>query len=483
MKIGGTASLQLFTVQDDIQREIKVLSTDRMLTKLGLSKPERKIVQGYDMPVIPVQDDFFLFPFRQLSQTIVGGGSWKATDFSADGVLKKSKKLLVGKPAYLNHNQQVGKEIGTIGDAEWAEPYKHSSGIMVPAGIEAPFILDKNVGDNSDLIRKMMAPISPVQCCSVSVFFDWEASHEFKDQSDFYWQIGNMIDEEMVRRNVTKIIDYVESSLVWMGADPFARLLDDNGKVVSIDRTAMYAKNQFADEPDNRKFDSERTYFVFDCFDKEKFLHLSASSSKKTDPKPKDTVMFPDEILAFLAVGFGITVEDIKAGKLDKAKADKFKIVSADSFAAMKTKTDFDVLVGEKKVSDDALAALKLDKTKVDADLVAMTSEKAKLEPLAKVGENVLTLAKAEAKRVYTIFAKEKAEKVILDELEAETDMVKLDAKIKTFGGKAITEFGGKCAKCGGTDINFRSSTSKEEDHETKPGVNQSMEDRAYIND
>lgn len=467
-KFGGHASLTLFNVQGEIEKEIKILSTERMLEKLGLSKPAKRTVQGFDLPLVPSQEDYFMFPFRHLSATTVGGGSYKATDFSKDGVLKRSTSKLKGKPAYLNHYQEVGKEVGVVGDTEYVQGYKHSSGLLVPAGIEGPYILDSKLEGNADLIRKLSAPISPIQSCSVSVIFEWEASHEFEREGDFYFHLGEMLDDEMVRRIVTNIIDYAESSMVWMGADPYAKMLDEKGKIINIDRTAAFAKQSFSQAGDPNKFDTSRRIYVFDCLDKEKFLHLSKANEKPQDPKTENIITMDEKLLAFLATSFGVTVEDLKANKFDTAKAEKFKILPIDSFSKLKSEEDFTKLTNEKKVVDDALAALKLEKATVDQTVVTLTTEKTNLEKresLAKVGESVLKAAKDEAKRVYGIFSKGKPEKVIEDELAAETDMVKLEAKIKTFGGQAVTEFGGHCAACGSKDIKFRNSVNKDDNN------------------
>jgi hypothetical protein len=455
-KTGGTGSLTLFNVQGDVEKEIRVLSTERMLQKLGLSKPEKKTVQSFDVPLVPVQEDFFLFPFRQLSATTVGGGSYKATDFSRDGVLKRSTSKLNGKPAYLNHNQSVGQEVGVIGECEYVASYKHN-GIVIPAGVEGPFMIDSKL--NPDLVRKMSSPISPIQCCSVSVIFEWEASHEFEREGDFYWHLGEIIDDEMVRRVAVDIVDYAESSLVWLGADPYARMLDDKGKVVSIDRSAAFTKNKFSDEPDNRKYESSARYFVFDCLDQEKFLHLSTSSEKfSKNPKPEKEIPMKEEVIIFFAAMFGTTPEKLKSGEFTKADAEKFTVKPTAEFAKMKSEDDF------KKVSDELTllktekANLETEKNNLTTEKANLATEKAKLEPLSKVGSSVLANAKAEAKRLYGIFSKGKEDAAIVAELENEADLDKLDSKIKMFGGHSVTEYGATCSECGSTKVNFRQS-------------------------
>jgi hypothetical protein len=461
MRSEGKGSLSLFNIQSGIDKELNLLGAHRIYEKLGMAKPEAKIVQSFEMPLIPKQEDFFLFPFRHLSATTVGGGTYKATDFSKEGVLKKAYSLLRGKPAYMNHIQLIGQGIGTIGDTEWVPQYKNSKGDLVPGGIEGPFVIDGIL--HPELVRQLSAPVSPIDSCSVTVAFEWEASHEFEHDSDFFWHLGEIIKDgdghdEMVRRIVTKILAFEESSLVWMGADPFAKMLNDKGEVINIDRAAAYAKNKFSADRNNAKWDPAAKYFVVDCLDKDFLLHLSKSIIDLEKPKPEKTHHMNEELLLFLAAGFGITVEDLKAGKFEKTKFEKFKIVPTESFAKMKTSEDFEKEVTAKTKVEGELATTKTELTKVQGEKVALETQLTASKALADIGTAQLKAAKDECKRIYGIFAKGKEDKTIADEIEAETSIVKLDAKIKMFGGSAISEFGGKCGECGSSNINFRSS-------------------------
>lgn len=459
-KAEGKGKLCLFNIQGEVERQLQIAARERLFESLGLAKPEKKTLQRFDIPIIPKQGDFMLFPFRQLSATIVGAGTYKATDFSKDNVLKRSTPLLMGRPAYLNHMQIVGKEVGTIGDPEWSGGYKNSKGEPVPAGIEAPFVIDSVL--EPELCRKMSSPISPIDSCSVTVIFEWEASHEFERDGDFYWHLGETIDDEMVRRIATKIIAYEESSLVWLGADPFAKMLDDKGQVINIDKAGAFAKHKLADNPDQAKYDPERKFYVFDCLDSEKFLHLSKSIAKFIEPKTENVINMNEELLAFLAAKFGCTVEELKTGKFDKAKAEKFTIVAADSFAKMKTSEDFEKEVQAKAAAETKITTLTSEVETLKADKTKLEGEKASLAPMATVGTNVLTAAKDEAKRIYGIFSKGKPDATITAEIEGETDFTKLEKKIEMWGGKAVSEFGGSCAKCGHKEIKFRNSVPKE---------------------
>jgi hypothetical protein len=466
MKSEGKGSLSLFNIQSDVEKELRVLSAERIFEKLGLEKPKtQKKVGSFDMPLIPKQEDFFLFPFRHLSETVVGAGTYKATDFSKDGVLKRGTKLLTGRPAYLNHVQLVGQEIGVVGDTEWVNAYKNSKGVNVPGGIEAPFVIDSVL--NADLVRKLSSPVSPIDSCSVTVVFEWEASHEFEHDNDFWWHLGQIIkddegEEAMVRRIVTKILSFEESSLVWMGADPYAKILSNNGEVINIDRAAAYAKNKFSTDPDNAKWDTNRRLFVFDCLDKDFILHLSKSIPEPERPKPEKYINMDKDLLEFLASHFKTSVDKIQNGQFKKADAEKFSVVDAAGFAKMKSGEEFDTVSKDKTTAETRVTELTsevatLKKAKGDLETEVTTSK-----TFVELGKNTLKAAKDEAKRVYGILAKGKEDKTITDELEAETSIEKLNAKIKLFGGQVVGEFGGTCGKCGSKDISFRSSVPTE---------------------
>jgi len=459
--------LTLFRVQSDTDKLLQEQAAKRIFESMGLELPkDRKTsAQSFDIPLIPKKEDFYMFPFRHISATIVGGGSWKATDFSEGTVLKKSTSLLRDKPAYLNHIQMVGKEIGNVGETEWVPGYKNSNGDEVPGGIEAPFVIDGIL--NPELVRRMSSPVSPITSASVTVLFDWEASHEFEFNGDFYWHLGEIIDDEMVRRIATKIIGYEESSLVWAGADPYAKMLSPNGELINIDHASMYAKNKFSDDPENRIYEPNRKYFVCDCFDDQKLLHLQ-NSALHFDKEQNDNLKMNKDLLELLASIFGTTAADIGTGKFSKADAEKV-IASKEAFTQMKTNAEnFQKVTAEKEAADAKVVSLEAEIATIKAAKTTLEAEKTASAALAKVGTEVLEASKKEAKRLYGVFAGDKVDPTIEAEIDAATSLEAVNAKLKLFGGKAVTEFGGHCAKCGSTDISFRSS-KQTDDPNTPP--------------
>ena len=468
MKAEGKATLSLYHELSDADRDVQDRAAKEMLSREGFEALNE--IESGDFPIIPVREDFHFFPFRQLSATIVGGGGWKATDFSNEKVLKASASLLEGKPAYLNHRIIIGEDVGHIGDVMFRKAYTNTNGDKIPSGIEAPFVIDKIL--QPKLVRKLSSPVSPIKSSSVTVFYDWEASHDFEDTNDFFWHLGEVIDGEMVRRIATEIIDYNESSMVWLGADPFAGMLDEKGQVVNIDRSAQFSKHPNNPFKDNRNYDSGKKYYVFDCFDEEHLLHLNKSFQSFTKENENHNTM-NKELLKHLAAIFNTTVEALEKGTFTADQAKKFEVTESEAFKLMKTNSEgFAGVQSEKTTLESEIVALKSEKVTLTGENKTLNDEKAVLETFKKenevfagIGKTTLESAKAEAKKVYGVFADGKPDESILAELENENDVNKLNTKIAMFGGKVAESFSAFCTKCESDEnVQFRSSAQEGEE-------------------
>jgi len=185
--------------------------------------------------VVDVKEGDFLFaPFRLISATIVGGGTWKATDFSNEAVLRRSMPLLQDKPVYRNHWMDPDYWLGQVDSLAWGQSYVQSSnGLIIPSGIDGLLAIDTVGKKNQQLARGIVT--GSVRSNSVTIEFEWEPSHDFPDEWDFYYYLGEMVEGKMVTRVVTKIIDYHETSIVGLGADPYAKAIKEDGELVDVD--------------------------------------------------------------------------------------------------------------------------------------------------------------------------------------------------------------------------------------------------------
>jgi len=388
--------------------------------------------------LVPKPEDFYLFPFRLISATTVGAGSWKATDFSDENVLKKAVSLMSGKPAYKNHDLRIGSDIGTIGQCQFV-PKKGD----IPAGIDGPYVIDSVI--NPDLCRKMLSPVSPIQSSSVTVIFDWEASHEFENENDFYWHLGEMIDGTMVRRIVTQIHDFVESSLVYLGADPYAKMKDKNGNYINIDRSSILSNSKFDDDKTKDIYSEEKKYFVINSFVKENLLDLRKEfMGKENFPNENNPQKIDDMLKKELAQFLGCTEEEVT---LDKLKTLSF--LPATELETIKKKAgDLEAVVVEKETDIQTL----------NQELTSVKTERESLKAIGEVGTTYISKLREEAKSSYSKTVMGKVDEVIILEIEKSSDVASLEAKIKLFNGKLIQDFACSCDSCGSNKISFRSS-------------------------
>lgn len=186
------------------------------------------------------QEDEFIYPvFRALSAAVIQRGY---TDYSRNGVLKKSLQKLKGQTVYPNHDMVIGAHLGVVSEVYWQEEYKASNGLIVPAGINAKLKIDGKANPNIARAINMTPPA--LHSVSVTIQFLWEKSHPKMDDSEFWAKLGTMgPDKQMVSRIVTEVVRYWELSIVPHGADPFAKILGADGKIIPSNIAKAFAKN------------------------------------------------------------------------------------------------------------------------------------------------------------------------------------------------------------------------------------------------
>lgn len=159
-------------------------------------------------------DDFLYVPFRAISKTIIPG-HW--IDLTEGSVLKKSVKMLKGKTVFPDHDTHITKWLGLVDSAEWDESSE-------PNGINVTLKIDKS---NDRIVKGIK--MDAINNVSVQMEIKWKKSHPEMDNFDFFINEGREIGGRVVSRVVTEIIDYSEISLVYKGADPYAKKLSSRG--------------------------------------------------------------------------------------------------------------------------------------------------------------------------------------------------------------------------------------------------------------
>ena len=423
-----------------------------------------------DLPTFRDEGDYRFFMYRQISATIVGENSWKATDFSKGNVLKKSTQMLHKRPAYREHWAYVGNAIGQVLNPTWQNAYTNSAGQEIPAGIDAEFAMNKEMPSLQELIMHMSSAYNPYDAASVGVVFEWEASHKFESMWDFYDNIGTEIEDEdgkvtMVRRIATKILEYQESSLVSFGADFFARQKDGKNEVkysredvmggISLKQEDPFFKSEFDEKGKYYVFSSALNYSKLESKDKE----LNSDRDKKTTP------MKTEKLIGFALTLLGASsVEDLDEANIPQEVAEGVTYAKLLEESNKVTSLEADVAT-----SKTSLATLKSEKEALDTKVVtltkSLTTEQQKNEQLTETIEaNKAKVVYADkyredlvekAKALYTAKNEGDVSDVLLAEFET-NDIPTLEEKVKLFGGDI--GFSGSCAKCGSKDFKFRSS-------------------------
>lgn len=193
------------------------------------------------------KDSEFIEPvYRLLSEAIVS--KYWPTDFSQNNVLKKSMNMLVGQTVNCDHETSVGNAIGTVKSVYWQPAYKdETTGLMIPAGINGVLKIDAK--SNPRIARGVMMDPPSIHSNSVTVRFKWEKSHPEYDDDKFFNLMGTYDSKGvLIRRVVSEIVSYMETSLVSHGADPFAKKIGADGKIThSKDALRTYSFSEMVE--------------------------------------------------------------------------------------------------------------------------------------------------------------------------------------------------------------------------------------------
>lgn len=445
--------------------------------------------------VVPKPEDFIEVPFRLLSATVVGAGTWKATDFTNATVLKRSAPKLNNKPIYKDHETDLDNWVGLIKGTKWtAETVQN--GVKVPAGIDGLMAIDAKT--NPKIARGIL--LGSIFSNSVTVDFEWKMSHDFENEYDFYNKVGTLgADGKMIRRVVTDIHDYYESSLVWLGADPFAKAIAEDGTLKNIDESSIYSYAKLPFSKDCSNFGEENDE-IKNVLEKEKKLKISFGLEKnvislatREVPIQTDTTMNKKFLLAFLAafggaIGFSkeqfdtvtedevieklgglslMTPEDSSAVALGKAIipiAAKFlkegETATPEMFANLSLITAEDLTAAED--AKTKLASFETEKSNFTKEKEEFEKTKTALTANAKIGEQYLADKQAEAIRLYKLAVGEEKSNDTVIGMFKKANHEELEGLLQSYTKEATGKFSGTCKDCGSGNFTFQSTFSSE---------------------
>lgn len=407
-----------------------------------------------DKSELTPKDEEFIEPmFRLLSETIVSK-NWNPTDFGQNGVLKASMKMLLGQTVNCDHETNIGNAIGAVSQVMWQESYKDGS-FTIPAGINGILKIDGKA--NPRIARGILMEPPSIHSNSVTVQFKWDKSHPQMEDNEFYQKLGTYDSKGvMVRRMVTEIVRYLETSLVSHGADSFAQKIGSDGKIIN----PTFAKRTWASYEEYRDDKSKQYFFTDYKSDLTSYQEKNDTQGSFNDNDANDNHSnknnMNEELLKFLESLFGdnrLTLEEGKEMNQETVVACIQNLVSSRN--TLKTSVD----------------NLTTEKTSLTEQISNLNAEVANLKEMATVGKNHIASLRENAVETYKKLMGENADETIVTMLNAETTgITTLVSLTKDYQARLEEKFPLTCSKCGSKDVN-RASSIAEDDTEGKTGT------------
>lgn len=366
------------------------------------------------------ESDFVFVTYRAISATTLAD---RPIDFSNDKMLKRSVAKLKGQTVFKDHETSVDNWVGRVDSTLWDEDTKG-----LPPGINAVLKLD-TVKDPMTVRGVLQGAI---HSASVTVSFEWKPSHpKLMDEGSFFDFLGDEVDGEMVRVVVTKIEKYWEISLVWQGADEFAKQIGVDGRPVhqSVQDENLMA-SQFGCCPINQ------------------------------EEKQEDHM---EKLNALLKETFGIEVTE-----------KNFKEVLQKHINALTEKLN-------SKASEE-ISKLVSQLNEANDKLAKLESDFSDLKPQAELGSKYLEDERAETIRLYKLAKDNTTSEAILKTLE-KADLETVQAFKKEFTAEVESKFPSKCKRCGSTEISRQSSAEQNESGQDQSQTKLNQETASRVKD
>ena len=390
----------------------------------------------------PSSEDFIEPMFRLLSETVVSK-NWNPTDFGHNGVLKASMKLLLGQTVNCDHETNIGNAIGSVSKVMWQEAYKDGA-FIIPAGINGILKIDGKA--NPRIARGILMEPPSIHSNSVTVQFKWDKSHPQMDDNEFYMKLGTYDKKgNMVRRIVTEVVRYLETSLVSHGADNFAQKIGEDGKIIN----PTFAKRSWASYKEYEE-DTKKAYYFSDFKDyndtQESFSDKSQIDNQENKNSMNELEQFIESLVKEGVISFAEGTEANQENALVLLKG----LVSSRS----DLQTQVDNLTTEKNALTDQIA-------NKDAEI-------ANLKEMATVGKNHIASLREEAVAAYKKLMGDQVDETIVTMLNSETTgLATIISLKKDYEARLEEKFPLKCSNCGSTDVS-RASSVKEEKTDTQ---------------
>lgn len=410
-----------------------------------------------DKSELTPKDEEFIEPmFRLLSETIVSK-NWNPTDFGQNGVLKASMKMLLGQTVNCDHETNIGNAIGAVSQVMWQEAYKDGS-FTIPGGINGILKIDGKA--NPRIARGILMEPPSIHSNSVTVQFKWDKSHPGMEDSEFYQKLGTYDSKGvMVRRVVTEVVRYMETSLVSHGADSFAQKIGSDGKIIN----PTFAKRTWSSYEEYRDDKSKQYFFTdyksdFSSFQEKDDTQGSFNDNQEGDEKSKtnNKENMNKELQEFLESLFGKDMLTLGEGQEMSQEAAVSLIQN---------------LVSSRNELQTSVDNLTTEKNSLTEQVTNLNAQVANLTEMATVGKNHIASLRENAVGTYKKLMGENADETIVTMLNAETTgITTLISLTKDYQARLEEKFPLTCAKCGSKDVN-RASSGTEDTTQGKTGT------------
>lgn len=400
-----------------------------------------------DKSELTPKDEEFIEPmFRLLSETIVSK-NWNPTDFGQNGVLKASMKMLLGQTVNCDHETNIGNAIGAVSQVMWQESYKEGS-FTIPAGINGILKIDGKA--NPRIARGILMEPPSIHSNSVTVQFKWDKSHPQMEDNEFYQKLGTYDSKGvMVRRIVTEIVRYLETSLVSHGADSFAQKIGSDGKIIN----PTFAKRTWASYEEYRDDKSKQYFFTDYKSDLTSYQEKDDTQGSFNDNDAKDNQSNEknsmNELQKFLESLFGDNLLTLEEGK----EMNQETVVAC-----------IQSLVSSRNELQTSVDNLTTEKNSLTEQVTNLNAEVANLKEMATVGKNHIASLREDAVATYKKLMGDNADETIVTMLNAETTgITTLVSLTKDYQARLEEKFPLTCSKCGSKDVNRASSVTEDD--------------------
>lgn len=193
--------------------------------------------------ILPRDEDLYYVTMRAISQRLVDG-YW--IDYTRPGVLEAAVPLLNKQRICVDHCfWKAESAIGAIVNSIWDAQGLNANGLP---GINIRFFVDSKIAPG--IVRRLAYPVPAIHSGSVTVGFEWEASHpDLLEEKKFWWLLGQEVGGEIVRLVVTKVLFFREFSLVYEGADEDAKRLPDDDAPMPEGETEQSKRQSASNQP------------------------------------------------------------------------------------------------------------------------------------------------------------------------------------------------------------------------------------------